>query len=301
VIALAVSLLLGLYIFLPVFLFDRLAASFFQLKRRQRSQKEEIIAGIAVAGIPFLIAFLLSHWSWYVGHWPFWMTDIDASKKVDDYKTVFAGFYSDAFFQQHISEFWESFNRVTQHQLRFLAWNYLLLLLEIILVVEATTRYGRLAKYTWFRKTLGKLLLSRVAEWHPLLTTFVFHPNEKRIVQVDLMTSDNHLYRGTVVEPPFIDRDGNLTGLLLKDAHRFQYSRLEHDRRSNQEKPNETYWKPIPGANLFIPYDKMVTMNLRYEMEEPVLRDRIRAFLKQIGVGDVSVVTRSSTEAHEKH
>lgn len=30
---------------------------------------------------------------------------------------------------------------------------------------------------------------------------------------------------------------------------------------------NHNYWKIIPGANFFIPYDKIASLNIRYEMD----------------------------------
>ena len=54
-------------------------------------------------------------------------------------------------------------------------------------------------------------------EWEPLLTTILFDPRENRRVEVDLMAADGHLYRGTV-EDHFLDKEGGLRGLLLKDA-----------------------------------------------------------------------------------
>ena len=56
-----------------------------------------------------------------------------------------------------------------------------------------------------------------VLEWEPLLTTILFDPRENRRVEVDLMAADGHLYRGTV-EDHFLDKEGGLRGLLLKDA-----------------------------------------------------------------------------------
>ena len=56
-----------------------------------------------------------------------------------------------------------------------------------------------------------------VLEWEPLLTTILFDPRENRRVEVDLMAADGHLYRG-MVEDHFLDKEGGLRGLLLKDA-----------------------------------------------------------------------------------
>jgi hypothetical protein len=93
-------------------------------------------------------------------------------------------------------------------------------------------------------------------------------------VEVDLMT-DKHLYRGTV-ENHFVGKDGELRGLLLKDAKRFQYSRLESDRVAGKQRATEQYWKEIPGSNLYVSFEKVVTLNLRYELPQDVLLKRLR-------------------------
>src|SRR5690349_3625547 len=280
-IALVASALLGLYIFLPVFFFDKLAASFVRLKKSQRTKTEEVVTGVLIAGCPFAATWILSRFSWYIGHWPLLLTDPLPARKVADYQTVFASLYSDQFFSSHVEQFWDSFWRVLCHQGRFLFWNYSFLLLEIGIVLLSTHQFGRLNRKGWFKWTAGKLLLRRVSEWHALLTPFVFHPNERRVVEVDLMTVDRHLYRGEVSDF-FLDRDGQLTGLLLKQAKRYQYAKLEADRAAGKSLPLEDYWKNIPGANLFVPYDKTVTLNLRYEMPPADVTELLNKVIAQL-------------------
>jgi hypothetical protein len=274
-IALIASALLGLYVFLPVFIFDKVAEPFVRLKRHERSKTEELVVGVFVAGIPFAITWFLSHHFWLVGHWPFSMEESAAALKIGDYQTVFNGLYSEHFFEGHIDQFWDSFWRAADHQLRFLCWNYLLLFIEIFGVLIMTWQFGRLHQQRWFQATVGKVLLKRVSEWEPLFTSFVFHPKEKRHVEVDLMTTDNHLYRGTI-ENHFLGKDGELRGLLLKNAKRFQYSKLEADRLAGKQQPLEQYWKDIPGSNMYVPYDKTVTLNLRYELSNPDLMKKLK-------------------------
>lgn len=182
--------------------------------------------------------------------------------------------YSEHYFDSNTAEFWTSLVRVCSHQARFLFWNYVFLAVEIAIVLTITLQYGRWHQRAWFRNTVGKLLLRRVSEWEPLFTNFVFHPRERRRVEVDLMT-DKHLYRGTV-ENHFVGKDGELRGLLLKDAKRFQYSRLESDRIAGKMMATEKYWKEIPGSNLYVSFEKVVTLNLRYELPPDALLQRLR-------------------------
>ena len=273
-IALIASALLGLYVFLPVFIFDKAAAPFVRLKQHERSKTEEIVVGIFIAGIPFAVTLFVSRHFHLFGHWPFPMSDAAALLKISDYKTVFNSLYSEHYFETHIDQFWFSFARAFWHQSRFLIWNYCFLGIEIACVVISTLHFGRFHQWRWFRFTVGNLLLKRVSEWEPLFTDFVFHPRDKRRVEVDLMTSDNHLYRGTI-ENHFLDKDGELRGLLLKNAKRFQYSKLKADLLAGKQKPTEQYWKDIPGSNMYVPYDKIVTLNLRYELSKPDLLKKV--------------------------
>src|SRR5437660_2546212 len=292
-IALVASALLGLYIFLPVFFFDKLAAPFVRLKSKERTKTEEVVAGIFIAGIPFAFTWWRSRVSWHVGRYPLFLSDEAASRKITDYQVLFNGLYSEHYFEAYLSQFWDAFWRVLQHQGRFLVWNYTFLFVEICLVLIVTYNFGRLNQNPFFRKTVGQLLLRRVSEWHPLFTPFVFHPREKRRVEVDVMTTDMHLYRGTV-KSHFINKDGLLTGLILKDAKRFQYSRLEADREVGAQKPIEEYWKPIPGSNLYIPYEKTVTLNLRYELPDPGMAKVLKDAVSRITGMDTSVTVQGA-------
>jgi hypothetical protein len=288
--ALIASALLGLYVFLPVALFDKFAAPFVRLKKNQRTRTEEVVAGILVAAIPFFGTWILSSYSWHAGHWPFSLSNTDAVKKAEDYRNAFSGLYSEHYFDQYPSQFWESLRRVLCHQFRFLSWNYAFLSVEILIVLVITSYYGRLNRNLLFRNTVGQLLRRKVSEWTPLLTTFLFDPRENRRVEVDLMAADGHLYRGTV-EDHFLDKEGGLRGLLLKEAKRYQYSRLEDDRRNNRVKDLREYWKTIPGANLYVPYDKTVTLNLRYELPDEDLLERLRRALLSAGMRNAIIAT----------
>ncbi|PSH02850.1 MAG: hypothetical protein CXZ00_15265 [Acidobacteria bacterium] len=297
--AILASALLGLYVFLPVFLFDRLAIPF-RLKG-ERTRTEEIFTGILVSGIPVFAAWSLSKCCVFVGHHPFAVPDTAFLTKIDDYQRVIAAMYSDSYFRANESAFWKSGWIVLHYQLRFFVWTYSLLTLEIVVMALIVQNFGKLNQYDWFKRRIGPILLSKTSEWQPLLTSFVFHPREKRTVEVDVMTTDGHLYRGTV-ENYFLKPDASLSGILLKEAKRFQYSRLEADRvrctASNEELPPiGAYWKVIPGANLVIPFDKVVTLNIRYELQPDALVDQLQKWLhKQEGMTDLTIDVENKPE-----
>jgi hypothetical protein len=84
------------------------------------------------------------------------------------------------------------------------------------------------------------------------------------------MSKDNILYRGDVAEH-FLDSDGELSGLLLKNAQRFQYEKLKGDRKNgiNVNKDSEAYWKPVAGGgNFYLPNGNIASLNMRYELPE---------------------------------
>jgi hypothetical protein len=301
--ALAISLVLGLYLFLPDFLFDRLAYRYIRLKKSERTTVEDILAGIFAAGIPFIAAWLLSAWSWYVGHYPAFI-DQPAAEKVADYRMVISGIISEKFLESHIDAFWNALPHVLAHQFNFLICQYFFLLVEIALVVWLTEKYGDWQERRWYRATVGNTLLRRASEWWVLLTPFAFPNRQKRSVVVDAMTSDGHLYRGSV-EDFFLDADGKLTGILLKDFKRFQYALLKKDREEGKDvSKTDAYWKKIDGANFFVPYEKIVTLNISYQLKtgdlSEAIRKKVQEFLreKKIKVSISGVPPQSAAPSH---
>jgi hypothetical protein len=108
---------------------------------------------------------------------------------------------------------------------------------------------------------------------------------------VDVLSKDNILYRGNIVDH-FLGVNGELSGLLLSGAQRFQYEKLKDDRKSNVDKNKEQYWKPIPGGgNFYLPGDNIASLNIRYPLPkgqyERILREIVKKLFKN--VTDVSV------------
>lgn len=294
-IALIASAALGLYVFLPGFLFDKLSGPFYRVKNFQRTHEEKIAAGIIVALIPFLFTVLFSWTVPYVGHHPLEL-DNDQATKIEDYRTFFAAAYSDEFFKDNRALCWKAFDRVMSRQGRFLAWNYLFLAIEILMFTVLTKSYGRLKHRRLLGKFIARVLLRNISEWHILLTNFTFHPNEKRAVLVDVMTRDNHLYSGTIAEY-FVTKDATLSGLLLKSASRFKYSEMQDDREKQKGKPIENYWKAIPGANLYLPVDNVASINIRYEAREVNIPELIIKALEGFGAKNVKVTMANPASA----
>jgi hypothetical protein len=272
-IAIVVSLLLALYIFIPDFLFSKFAQPFVRLKRNQRTRVEEVAAGITVAAIPFFATLVLSWKVHFFGHWPLGTSQPSAAKW-SDYKYVLACLYSESFFSKNPDQFWSALAGVRVNQLRFLIWNYVFLGFEIAIIVPLTVFYGSLYKSRLYRNTVGWLLLRRVSHWQVLLTGFMFPRNSKPEIWVDVMTTDDHLFTGVVADY-FVTSEGEMSGLLLKKFKRFKFKQMEDDRKKGQSVLTDNYWKEIPGANFYIPSDKIANLNIRYELPKNLLQDSL--------------------------
>jgi hypothetical protein len=169
---------------------------------------------------------------------------------------------------------------VCKRQADFLTWNYGFLLLETLVFIVLVGFYGKwrnFGPYAWFT---SRVLLPAVSEWHVLLTDFTFP--ESRSVEVDAMSKDNILYRGNVVEH-FLGTNGELSGLLLKDAQRYRYEKLKDDRKANVKKSTDQYWKPIPGGgNFYLPGDNIASLNIRYPLPKPEFDQVVKNLVEKL-------------------
>lgn len=290
--ALIASALLGLYIFVPYIFFHRFSSLFIRLKKFQRTKTDEIVFGVVVAGIPFALTLFLCWNGSITGSLvPFPLSD-SHQQKVTDYRTAFSAAYSDNYFKEHQSEAWEAIDRVCKRQADFLSWNYSFVFLETVLFVLLTRSYGRLRDFKPYALFASRILIPTVSEWHILLTDFNFPPHEQRSVEVDVMSKDNLLYRGNVADY-FFGASGELSGLLLKEAQRYQYDRLVDDRKAGKVKDSGDYWKPIAGGgNFYLPSNNIATLNIRYQLPtteyEKIVQDAVNGLALQ-GVSNIKV------------
>ena len=287
-IALIASALLGLYVFIPYIAFHRLSSLFIRLKKFQRTKTEEIVAGITVAGLPFIVTSILFSVGLIGGCCvPFPLADSHA-QKVADYHIVFDAAYSDQYFAGHEQAAWDALSRVYRRQGDFLAWNYFFLLLEtagFIVLVRYYWYFKRNSFYRWFA---SHVLLPAVSEWHILLTDFNFPPHEKRRVKGDVMSKDDILYRGDIAEY-FLDASGELSGLLLKNPERFQYEKLKEERKQGTAKDIAEYWTVIPGGgNFYLPSSNIASINIRYALPPGELERAVLDAIKRLNIKGVT-------------
>ena len=298
-IAILGSLFLVLYVFLPEFLFTTLAFNFRKVNRLSTGRYSDVLSGAAAGLIPFLLAAAASRWVGFVGHWPFPVQE-DVAAKYADYRTLATALYSEAWFHEHVDATWQAWAHIRMHQERFLVWMYLGLLLQIACVILLTRYFGSLSRYAWYRKSLGRLFLRRASHWEVLLTGFAFPPHHRLRVAVDAMTTDNHLYAGTVADF-FLRPDGELSGLLLTDFSRLKFNKLEEDRIAGLRPNPDDYWADIPGANFYLPADKIANLNIRYEapLTELVrdVEDWVRTFSPE---GSIVVTVEAEDESSSR-
>ena len=283
-IALIASVLLGLYVFFPDFLFKKFLSQYVELKKNQRTRFEDVVAGLAVVVVPLVAAFIVTHVFSFCGHWPFPVEE-PITEKWADYKVVFSAAYSDSYFNGHQQEFWNAAKHTWSHQLRFLVWNYLFLALEITVVGLATKNFGSWRNNRFYAFIFGDTVLRRCSQWYVLFQAFMFPRQAKPRVMLDILTTDKHLYDGELADY-FVDQSGNLSELLLKGFRRFRFKAFEDARLAAQGEGKKVrsadYWTNIPGANLLIPYNKIANINIRYVFTSESLTESAQSTLREL-------------------
>jgi hypothetical protein len=247
--ALLASFALIAYVLIPGTLYRTVFSFFIPARYFQRTRIDEIRFAVLASALPFFLALLMAS----TVHHPFGFTNSVAQNRLD-YRTVVADTYSEQLFHQDPSNFWQAFNRVMRRQARLLSWYYVWLVVEAALLGVASRRLWRFLGRPRLHWMANHLLLPQISEWFLLLTPATFPPRPALSVQLDVLTSHDHLYRGLVVQGSyFLDRQGMLTGVMLKQARRFDRRKYLQDEAAAKSAKAERYWKEIPGHNLFLP------------------------------------------------
>jgi len=244
-IALFSTYFLVFYILIPGILFRFATSLFVRLKLFQRTRTQEATFAVAVAILPFAIALL---GVWYVPglqQYPFPNANASLAERRQDYHRI-ASLLTSSDASKLLNSTtasaaasardtnWAALNRVLRRQARFLTWYFALIVLEGFFFGRFARKYGDWQSHAenyrirlWFIRTF---VLPSISEWHMLLTDFNFPKRNDLFVSVDVLQGDGLLYKGRVVEY-FIDSDGKLTGILLKDVVRFDRQSY-HDAKS---------------------------------------------------------------------
>lgn len=279
-IALAASIVLALYLLIPSSIFRLVFGLFVPLRSFVRTRGEEIFQGVMSVVAPLILA-LVFVWTCppFQSH-PFSLPDTPQLRRAD-YELVVGALYSDAVFRENHDAFWKALMRTGRRQGRFLSWYYLLVIGEGCLFGTLCVYNPRLRKFDWYRWMFNKVLLPSISEWHVLLTPFFFR-DKGTVVWADILCTDNTLYRGRIAQHS-LDREGNLGGLIITEAKRYARDAYLKDKEKGSVK-KEDYWRPIPGAKLYIFAGKILNLNLTYEGRElppQVIADVISRLLKE--------------------
>lgn len=319
-IALVTTFFLIFYILIPGALF-RFATSFssVRLKAFQRTRTQEATFAVAVALLPFALTLAGVWYLPILRHHPFAISEGTNSERSTDYRRVgemlltadlpkLTGCGPSLVPCSAAQAYWDSFDHVLRRQARFLSWYFLAIFVEGWAFGLLAGNYGRwqhtagkrgsaaLQFYEWFTR---RFVLPNISEWHVLLTGFNWPKGV--LVVADVLQSDGHLYRGRV-EDYFVDPDGKLTGILLRNVDRFDLHayRKAQDNAENFSDiiASENFWKSIPSKNFYIGQSSISNLNIRFAPSaDGALEDVTREILSDEAIkGSISIRNAESSE-----
>jgi hypothetical protein len=296
VIALAASLVLALYIAVPGLLFRSIYRLFIPLRIVVGTTTEQATRAVITTIFPFVLALLIA---WYVPPLDNFPVRADHPElRVADYRLIASCLYSDQQFAAAGQSFWDALDRTWHRQIVFLFWYYLLTAAVGLIFGYLAGGYGKFKSNQYYRWFADKFLFSRISEWHPLLTPFVF-ADKDTVVRANILTVSDNLYRGIVSEH-FADGDGKLTGIILTEAVRFDRRSFLQDKDAMRSAETEAYWKEVPGDKLYVFADKIIDLNLNYESSDPP-DDVLERFLSRRLDVAVRIEYSTPTRVPRKH
>ena len=310
-IALLSTYLIVAYVLIPGVCFRTVVGFVVKLRLFQLTKTQEATFGVLVAVLPFLAAYV------FVWHVPIAQVALFSYPvgSIDQYEndrrlllTLTVSLDASRLLQSdrnHESEYWQALARIWHRQTCFLCWYYLFSGAEGALFAYFARKYGdwgeKYAIYAWLAR---KILLPYISEWQLLLTDFNFPNIPKREVAADVLC-DNQLYRGKI-EDYFLDTNGHLSGLYMKEVDRFRRKDFEAAREKAEggQVDNESFWRKIPGSNFYIPADKITNLNVRFPyVNDSELQDYILELLKPLlkGEGDLKTDVSVSVEKTKRN
>ena len=269
--ALLASFFLLAYILVPGVIFRLVFSSIIPLKKFQRTRTQEMTFAVLTSLLPLVVASFVASLPW------------------GDFQNLFDASLDNAWFAENREVFWASVVNSGKGQLPFLYWYYGSTVIWALLLGWLARVYGKwqdIWLYGWFTSTV---LLPNVSEWYMLLEPFT-EPGTR--VMVDILTSDDHLYRGEVGDY-FESIHSELTGILLVDALRFDREAYVQKKNSGTQASARDYWKTISGKKFYVAADKITTINISYEP----LAESIDAMLKEFKIP--ATVSNSASEDDE--
>ena len=276
-IALAATAVLACYLLIPNAIFRLIFNLLIPARNYARTRSEELTTAALVSLVPFLLALFVT----------FHLQTPPSAQAWNDHKVLLhAAIYGENANKLEAGPLWALTMRLIGAHGRFLTWYWPGVAIEALLLGLAGRQYGNWSRAGVTGEIYGylaeALILPLVSEWHLLLTPFIL-PKHTHIL-VDVLTSDDHLYRGQ--GEPIVDRDGKLSVVMITEAARFDRPGYLEAKKTDQNiDPNE-FWKIIPGAKLYVFQEKITNINVRYE--EPIPPAVIK-LARRLGVSIVEV------------
>lgn len=316
-IALVFSALFTVYLLIPEALFRLIFGFFISSRSFVLTRTEKAYRAVLITLLPFIIAWGLSWYMPLVRTYPFPVRENSIQQRRADYEAIAAAFYSDTKFTREGKQFWHAATRCTRRQARLVSWYLFFVVAEALFIGWLAANYPRLKNRKILRWLSDSFLTAYISQWHPLL------PKHGRIVQVDILCTNDTLYQGELLD--YFLKDGELSGIILDKPRRFDrpaYLKAKEEltkisTTGVQPSPIETladpkstridpkhFWRTIPSQNLYFFADKMININLTYStppgetpdpsaVEEYLERIRIA---EDIGKLTVSIEKRPKTE-----
>lgn len=229
----------------------------FAVERRNlvQTRAEEVTRALIWASMPWSVTLL---WLWLDRH-------VHLTAASGDWRTLFSGLYSERFYEAHTQEFFSSFDAVRWTAFE-VAWRlYLTDFLFSAALAVSLSNFAYLNSKPVFRPLvwlLNKVVLSRVATWHLLLSGMLL-PSARHELHADVLLKSGVMYRGRVREKT-LNGDGGLQSLVLADPRRFLRDDYDEHRKSWPAASSAEYWKPIPGNMFIMLGGEISNLNLRY-------------------------------------
>lgn len=303
-IAVFASVALALYVLIPLFILRAVIETFVPLRRAA-------IGSDSIAkGFLYLLPSLVISAVLFAAGTTTWQHLFGApvAPREAYWKTILSGLQSDSWFRENRDLYISALFEFARQQAVFLVVYYVCAVLIGLSVVYFLRHFGRLrnrfsdrAKPRARRLFLfaQSIVLPRLSIWHTLLTPFVLSDPSTRI-SADILMDNGVLYYGRVFQH-YVDADGALLGILLSDPKRFDREKYREDRLKDAAVKPESYWKVIPGNNLYLVAPHILNINLHHELD-PIakLKATLERMLKDVAPQGVNVTLSRKPEVPSK-
>lgn len=254
--ALAVTLFFALYILGPD-AFSRFILGF-SIPRRAvtLTKSEEIYRAVIWSGTGFTLSVC----------WLKWTGSIQALWQSESVKQFFAGIYSEQYFRDHQSGWFDALRSVFWLNVALL-WRLYLVVGILSLILTALIHYYGTIRHAlrhapWLREILAAVVPPRIAHWHLLLSPILLRNRDLQI-HLDILTNSDKLYQGRFADK-MLAADGSLLSITLADPKRFRRDEFLEAKKLNKTTEPDAFWRPIPTNMFLIMASTVQTINVRY-------------------------------------